>query len=476
VVWWTLFWWLLVRLNRSLSPPGVRAWNLPLAYLCTNYAVTSYFTSGLESPLALLAGAVLAHFFVRPESRVWSFAVALCPLVRPELAVAAVFSCAYAGWRLRRFPRFLVAMIALVNMPWLVFRVWYYADLLPNTFYLKDTDRWDWGWTFLLDATMSYWFPVFALVVAAAIIVVMRRRGGGGDPAKALHLDARAAMTGLAALLTLYVVRIGGASIHMYYLWTPAVLAVATSAGLAEHLFPHSPPRARLAMVALTLGVLLCHSTVLDRHPLVSSRHHSIGSLMLIEDPSHHRVVKVIAQQGRADTIDDQRAFAEELARTGYRATKADGYCATIYRDFQTRFVHRYGLTDAFLARTIAPERRRGHKPTLWPLAMELATLLSEGPPGPGLFREAVVAGRAPDWIRNNLPAIELIARKVYHRHDFAENLRLALTPIPAIEPGDVEFPDTPTVSDPNRPIPSKLRPPRSRAPDSLETGAAARP
>ena len=463
VVWWTLFWWLLVRLNRSLSPPGVRAWNLPLAYLCTNYAVTSYFTSGLESPLALLAGAVLAHFFVRPESRVWSFAVALCPLVRPELAVAAVFSCAYAGWRLRRFPRFLVAMIALVNVPWLVFRVWYYADLLPNTFYLKDTDRWDWGWSFLLDATMSYWFPVFVAAAGIALIYVVRSRIRQGLDVEELRLDARAAMLMLAAIMTVYVVKIGGGAIHWYYVWSPAVLAIAASAGVLE--WAHQGLRIRrqvpvaLAMAGTSVLVFFCYSTLLDEHPRHLKQVFKIEGI--VADPAHHRV----RPHGwlRNLAVQDQRDFAPVLAASGYDGIGTDGFCATIYYRFDQHTIHRYGLTDAFLARCVAAERRKGHKPTLRPLAEDLVELMSSAERiGPGMFRNAVSEGRAPQWVVSNVDTIEWIARKVYNRHDFVENLRLATTRVPAIDPGEVDL-SRKRPTEQHAPIPSKLKGARER-------------
>ena len=47
--------------------------------------------------------------------------------------------------------------------------------------------------------------------------------------------------------------------------------------------------------------------------------------------------------------------------------------------------------------------------------------------PGPYLVSSAVEADSPPDWVVNNLDAIRLIERKVHNRHDFAENLGLAI-------------------------------------------------
>jgi hypothetical protein len=51
------------------------------------------------------------------------------------------------------------------------------------------------------------------------------------------------------------------------------------------------------------------------------------------------------------------------------------------------------------------------------------------------LYRRAVEDGAAHPWIARNLESIEQIERKVYNRHDLIENLVLAVTPIPRLEP-----------------------------------------
>jgi hypothetical protein len=52
------------------------------------------------------------------------------------------------------------------------------------------------------------------------------------------------------------------------------------------------------------------------------------------------------------------------------------------------------------------------------------------------MYLEAVRAGRAPDWVEDNLDTISLIERKIYNRHDLLENLRLALAFPPRIAAG----------------------------------------
>jgi hypothetical protein len=81
------FWYGAVVLNRRLSPAGAPCSSSPVVFLCLNYSVLSYFSSGVETPLVQLCAVGYALYFVRPSSRLGLFAVAVSPLVRPELDV-----------------------------------------------------------------------------------------------------------------------------------------------------------------------------------------------------------------------------------------------------------------------------------------------------------------------------------------------------------------------------------------------------
>jgi hypothetical protein len=113
------------------------------------------------------------------------------------------------------------------------------------------------------------------------------------------------------------------------------------------------------------------------------------------------------------------------------------GWCATAWRVFTHTFVHKDGLTDAILARTSAKSWRAAHKKELFPLAADLARLRAKFGSDAGTLRRAVEAGEAPPWVVRNLDALEAISKKSFNRHDFAENLALAFTFVPRIEPGE---------------------------------------
>ena len=77
-----------------------------------------------------------------------------------------------------------------------------------------------------------------------------------------------------------------------------------------------------------------------------------------------------------------------------------------------------------------------GHKRDLWLLAGDLAEL-RRAPGGNeiGGLARAVAEGRAPTWVAANLETLEVLERKMYNRHDLAENVKLAFEFPPRIVP-----------------------------------------
>ncbi len=122
--------------------------------------------------------------------------------------------------------------------------------------------------------------------------------------------------------------------------------------------------------------------------------------------------------------------FLSEQPAHPYASVMNGWWCVDLYRQFDTRIVHSYGLTDALLARVDSPSNRPGHKDELTVLSSDLVRIASRAGEraGADMYRRAVAAGIAAPWIVANLETIELIARKTYNRHDFAENLRLAFS------------------------------------------------
>ena len=131
------FWWLLCKLDRAMG--GESRLNVPLIYLSANYAVNTYFTSGMSMPLVQLWAVVFALYLLEPGSRGRQVAIGMAPFVRQELALPLLLAMAWTWWRRGLFPKWALGAAVLTAGGWQCFRIVYYADLFPNTYYLKST-------------------------------------------------------------------------------------------------------------------------------------------------------------------------------------------------------------------------------------------------------------------------------------------------------------------------------------------------
>ncbi|MCZ6463072.1 MAG: hypothetical protein O7A09_01955 [Proteobacteria bacterium] len=432
-----LFWLSVVVLNRRMSPRGSIV-DLPICLLAFNYAVLCYFTSGLETPLVQLAAVLYALFVLRPSSRSLQWMVAVSPLLRHELAIPAALAFGWLWLRERRFPLGLAIAGVAINGAWLVFRIRTYADLLPNTFYLKNEADFGQGLVYLLDTAGPYglgWILAAAALLAAVCAV---RRGAE------LRIAERLVMLAMAAGVAAYVVSIGGSPIHYRYMAFPFCLALCATAGLVEHgLARFALPRPTAWAVSIAA---VAAAVTFTRYPVQLSGHPtlqlaSVGQVNKIADAAFHRYRR--GPDGRRldeigfrgwrlrSGIEQKHEYANRLSEgveAPYRDVLAHGNCMLLYRRIDHRAVHSLGLTDAILARTNMKSDRPAHKRGLRPLAQQLAELQRRAGDRPerGMYRSAVVEQRAPRWIARNLESIEIVERKIYNRHDLLENLGLA--------------------------------------------------
>jgi hypothetical protein len=439
VLTWLVAWYLLVALGRRLAPEGARSTGFPVLHLGLHYGVLCYLTSGVETPLVILAAVVYAHFVLSPRSRALQVLVGVSPMLRHELAVPFVLGVVRA-WRAGgRAPRALIASFLAAAGGWGLFRVVYYAELLPCTFYLKDEVDVAQGLRYVHDGLAPY-HAYLLLPALAAAYVGLRRRGGTG-----LRGQARLWMLAPAALVTAYVVKIGGDPRHFRFLAYPWVLTVCAAAGLPEgvtHALGARRERvaAPLVGLAIALATLTAYPRQLSRHPLLGGEESEIVDK--ISDASQHRNHWRIsvAPLTRGEKFEIAHLYELYHERTGgfaYHRVVVDLWCFRLYHAFNARVVHSLGLTDPFLARANVPSERPAHKYGLRPLAEDLAAVRRAhlNDPTAEMYREAVEAGTAAPWIAANLSVIEAIARKVHNRHRFWENLRRALTPTGRIDP-----------------------------------------
>ena len=247
-----------------------------------------FATSGLENGLvtAWLGGLwwLMVRWAQQPRSRpaglaALAFVAGLSVLVRPELALIGgaalvMMLVAESGWRRRAL---VVLAGGLLPVGYQIFRMGYYALLVPQTALAKDASgsKWGQGFTYLDNLTGPYalWVPAVLLI---ALVAVLRAGPPPGDrTAVARGLAARVRtpsavvvfmlVSGL--LQALYWIRQGGDFMHGRVLLAPlfclllpvAVLPVVIPAGFRLTDLPKGFPEKghRLTGAALALWLVL---------------------------------------------------------------------------------------------------------------------------------------------------------------------------------------------------------------------------
>ena len=208
-----------------------------LLLVATVAVVWDFSTSGLEMSLVWLwlAGSWWALMTAARDDRVAGRRRVVCcvilglaPLVRPELTLMML--CLLVAWfllaRPRRIAFDLVAILA-VPVAYEIFRMGYYASVVPNTALAKDTGglHLSQGWAYLTDFVSPYRLWVSALIVLATVVLAHLARR---DRQVAV---ATTAMFAAALIDVLYIVAIGGDYMHGRLL-LPAFFAFGLPASL----------------------------------------------------------------------------------------------------------------------------------------------------------------------------------------------------------------------------------------------------
>ena len=185
----------------------------------------------------------------------------LAPLVRPELTLMML--CLLVAWFMLARPRrilFDIVAIFAVPVAYEIFRMGYYASVVPNTALAKDAGglHLSQGWTYLDDFVSPYRLWATAALVIATIVLAQVMR-----PDRRVAI-ATAAMLAAAVIDVLYIVGIGGDYMHGRLL-LPAFFALGLPASLAVRprslVMLSSTPR-REATVAALAGVAVVWASV----------------------------------------------------------------------------------------------------------------------------------------------------------------------------------------------------------------------
>ncbi|NQT85648.1 hypothetical protein HQ560_02725, partial [bacterium] len=431
-----VFWAMLVILNRKLAgdDPRRRAINFPLIHLSLTYGVLCYFTSGLESPLVLLCGVAYPCFFLYPRSRALAVLVGVAPLIRHELAVPFFIAALWFVLSEKRVPWLLAGSFVAAIGGWGIFRIVYYADLFPNTFYLKNEWLVGQGFVYLWDTARPY----LTVPIALFFLVVSRSlRRGGVD----VQRKPRAMMWAVAVPVLLFVVKIGGDPRHFRFLIFPYCAILCSTGGLLERL---EKPRTRgwafMLVVALAALTATRYPSQLADHPLLCWEETDHKQKRKINDALVHRLRRTITPSPwglgwEIELGDKMRAYRRDHPDMPATHIVASSRCMLSFKDFSAYIIQDLGLTEPFLARTIMRSNRPAHKLGLVPMGAKIAEIRQRYGFRQGAFRAAIEDGNAPSWVAPNLDIIERIERKAYNRHNFVENLALAFTPAERIDP-----------------------------------------
>jgi arabinofuranosyltransferase len=244
---------------------------LAVALLGTNYTFSVFATGGLETSLHAFLICVGLWLVARGQARGWmvsallvlSVVGGLLLLTRPDSAVPVALLFAMTLWRLHRGGALgwrpvaaLTAPAAAVVGVWLAWKLSYYGELLPNTYYVKvasPTSLYN-GVRYLYLFGLSYGLLPLALL---AIPLVPRLRR---DPRDALSVSI-----GFVVLWLAYLLRIGGDFME-FRLLVPILPSLMLLIVWAIVTIP-AGPAVRAGLVALVLLGSLHHALVFNRWP-----------------------------------------------------------------------------------------------------------------------------------------------------------------------------------------------------------------
>ena len=436
------FWILLVIANRKLSKDDKSPTpliNFPLICLTFTYGVLCYFSSGLETPLVQVAAAAFACLFLFPHSHVLQFIVGISPLIRHELILPFFIVFVWCWLSGKKFPFVLLFSCIATLGAWLLFRVYYYADFLPNTFYLKDEISILQGLCFVYDTILPYQTITIVLIFLAIYLALSKKKDN-------VNLMGRQRLLMLTAAVSviLYVIKIGGDARHFRYLAFSYCLLLVTTGGLLEKALA----RAKCGRIAIYVCAFACALFSLSGYPR-QLLHHPILRIntprripfLKIQDAAIHRfhTRKITPSPLSSGTEIEQRQRMESWLRSGNTMSSdkviKSAQCDYSYKMFDHYIIQALGLTDPFLARTPMLSVRPAHKLGLIPLSKYIVEVRKKYGFQKGAFRKAVNQGYAPKWVVKNLEQIEAIERKVYNEHSFRENLVIAIKPIRKLTP-----------------------------------------
>jgi arabinofuranosyltransferase len=249
------------RLTFDSAPAAL----LTVALLGANYTFSIFATGGLETSLHAFLVCCALWLLARGQARGWPAPVAaqlsvvagLLMLTRPDSAIPCAVFIGIALWRTSRAPAapawwtyaaLLAPASAIVGL-WLMWKLAYYGELLPNTYHVKvaSSTSPQLGIRYLYVFVASYWlFPLAALALFRATRLVRER------------CDALVAAMVFVALWVGYILRIGGDFMEFRFMvpLLPALMLVIVATILKSEV-----TLVRVGLVALVLAGSAYHAS-----------------------------------------------------------------------------------------------------------------------------------------------------------------------------------------------------------------------
>jgi arabinofuranosyltransferase len=351
---------LMVSAERDRGPLGV-------AMLVSCSGFVDFATSGLETPMTLLLVYIAYRttpVLGRPIRAGMSLGLAY--LCHPDVAVLALgpFLLAVAEARERGLAqsradltRFVVAL-ASAPVLWHVFRLLYYRDIFPNTYYAKNGGSyWSQGAAYIVD------FATYAPLSAAGVLLVAGlafrdlSRGTGLDrwrrPAYLLAIGLHIAA----------ITRVGGDFMGFRLLLPDLAAASALAVGALNGLGPRGLPLAQAGLTAAALWALFLQPTPPhERGLIVNERLNFASAYTRTSDAFTGRPRHLWWNEGRLF-----RAFQECVGEPDLIVEYPNlGYYG-VALGTRTSLIDGNGLVDRFVARNWAarkglPRGRPGHE------------------------------------------------------------------------------------------------------------------
>lgn len=388
-----------VVLTWKLSRPG---WlGLSPVVLLLSPAFIEFGTSGLEQGAAAVCVALATVWLADDTSRpLGPWFVALAAALRPDHALFFVpMALVSAGERRAR--RQVVLAGGAFGLLWLA-RAAYFGDLVPNTFHTKSgaAPYWTQGAVYWLEFALATGLGLtvlLALVVGGALSC-SRRVDAAPRPRRALFFG----LTG-AALLTLYVARVGGDFMEFRFGLTTLLVGAVTAELWLGALAARR--RGRLLLAALVFVPLGFTPRLLADG---EKKWH------LARESSFYRVDAWRPLKVRSGNFDLAQALATLPARGATAPPLAAGCIGMLGYFSEVPIIDRYGLTDAVIGRRPLTERGRpGHEKsaTLRELAERGAQWSVDPPPEPLASHTELRVGGARFWVLRDTPELRGVLR-----------------------------------------------------------------